>query len=176
MRGSEGPASLIGFVHEVLRTSGSVLQTALCYLEAIRSKVPELVEKEKNGTGVQGEIELTYRVVQGNLEAEEWRELVLDSVMANFIVVDLDARDPDMMPATKVPEHDETALPIPTSAPTLSANTSLSGLKSHIAQVNLAKKHKTPSGPLAPMPPLPSPLLCPRRTFLASLILASKCM
>jgi hypothetical protein len=35
---------LRGFVHKVLgrsRTSGSVLQTALCYLEAIRSKVPE---------------------------------------------------------------------------------------------------------------------------------------
>jgi hypothetical protein len=32
-----------GFVHEVLcrsRTSGSILQTALCYLEAIRAKVP----------------------------------------------------------------------------------------------------------------------------------------
>ncbi|KAJ3710916.1 hypothetical protein DFJ43DRAFT_1169288, partial [Lentinula guzmanii] len=27
---------------------------------------------------------------------------------------------------------------------------------------------------LAPLPPLPSPLLCPRRAFLASLILASK--
>ncbi|KZP34733.1 hypothetical protein FIBSPDRAFT_1035709 [Athelia psychrophila] len=172
---------LKGFVHEVLRrsrTSGSVLQTALCYLEAIRSKVPELVEKEKNGTGVQGEIDLTYRVVQGDLEAEEWRELALDSVMANFIhldaAVDLDVRDQDTVPATKVPEHDEIVLPISTPAPTLSATTSLSGLKSHIAQVNLAKKHKTPSGPLAPMPPLPSPLLCPRRTFLASLILASK--
>src|SRR6267154_5994038 len=38
-----------GFVHEVLchsRTSGSVLQTALCYLEAICMKVPELVTRE----------------------------------------------------------------------------------------------------------------------------------
>ncbi|KZP06767.1 hypothetical protein FIBSPDRAFT_303144 [Athelia psychrophila] len=49
-----------------------------------------------------------------------------------------------------------------------------SELKSHIAQVNLATKHKTPSGPLAPMAPLPSLLLCPRRTFPASLILTSK--
>jgi PHO85 cyclin-5 len=41
-----------GFVHEALRqsrTSGSVLQTALCYLEAICVKVPELVKKEKTG-------------------------------------------------------------------------------------------------------------------------------
>ncbi|KAG6866726.1 hypothetical protein C0991_011385 [Blastosporella zonata] len=46
------------FVHEVLRrsrTSGCVLQTALCYLEAIRSKVPALVRAEKAGEGVQGE-------------------------------------------------------------------------------------------------------------------------
>ena len=40
------------FVREVLkhsRTSGSILQTALCYLEAIRSKVPEVLRDEKMG-------------------------------------------------------------------------------------------------------------------------------
>ncbi|KZP06768.1 hypothetical protein FIBSPDRAFT_902555 [Athelia psychrophila] len=63
-----------GFVYEVLRWS-----------QAICSKVPELVETEKNGTG---EIDLTYRVVQSDLEAEEWRELALDSDMANFIYLD----------------------------------------------------------------------------------------
>lgn len=70
-------------VYEILRrsrTSGKVLQTALCYLEAIRSKVPELAEKEKNDTSIQGEIDLTYRIVQGDLEGEEWRGLALDSV------------------------------------------------------------------------------------------------
>lgn len=182
---SSQPQQLVplkGFVHEVLRrsrTSGSVLQTALCYLEAIRSKVPELVEKEKNGTGVQGEIDLSYRVVQGDLEAEEWRELALDSVMASFIdmdaAVDSDARDLDAMPTMKVPEHREVmALQLSHSAQSLSASSSMAGLKSHIAQQTLAKKPKVPSGPLPPMSPLPSPLLCPRRTFLASLILASK--
>jgi len=40
----------------------------------------------------------------------------------------------------------------------------------------LAKKAKSPCPPLPPLPPLPSPLLCPRRAFLASLILASKFM
>ena len=80
-----------GFVHEVLRhlqTSGCVFQTALCYLEAIRSKVPQLVEKEKAGHGVQGEPDLTDRIVQGNLEAKEWRELSPDSIMADFIHLD----------------------------------------------------------------------------------------
>ena len=55
-----------GFVHEVLRrsrTSGSVLETALCYLEAIHIKIPELVEKEKMGDGVQGEPDLSDKIV-----------------------------------------------------------------------------------------------------------------
>jgi hypothetical protein len=52
------------FIHEALRrsrTSGTVLQTALCYLEAIRPKVLELVEKEKIGDGVHDEPDLTDR-------------------------------------------------------------------------------------------------------------------
>jgi hypothetical protein len=36
------------------------------------------------------------------------------------------------------------------------------------------RKMKSPSPPLEPLSPLPSPLLCPRHAFLASLILASK--
>ncbi|KZP23170.1 hypothetical protein FIBSPDRAFT_889810 [Athelia psychrophila] len=65
----------------------------------------QLVKKENNGTGVQGEIDLTYRAAQGSLEAEEWCELALDSLMANLIhldaAVDSDAQDPNSMPATK---------------------------------------------------------------------------
>jgi hypothetical protein len=40
------------FVHEVLkrsRMSGSIMQTALCYLEAVRSKVPEILRDENLG-------------------------------------------------------------------------------------------------------------------------------
>ena len=63
-----------GFVHEVLRhsrTSGCVFQTALCYLKAIRVMVPQLVEKEKTGDGVQGEPDLANRIIQGDPKAEE---------------------------------------------------------------------------------------------------------
>jgi hypothetical protein len=35
------------------------MQMALCYLEAICTKIPELVEKEKIGDGVQGEPDLS---------------------------------------------------------------------------------------------------------------------
>ena len=80
-----------GFVYEVLCqlcTSGSILQTALCYLEAICSKAPLLMGKEKMGEGVQEEPDLSGKIVQGDLEAEEWREFSLDSVMASFIHMD----------------------------------------------------------------------------------------
>ncbi|KII92886.1 hypothetical protein PLICRDRAFT_51214 [Plicaturopsis crispa FD-325 SS-3] len=105
------PSNLVplkGFVHEVLRrsrTSGSVLQTALCYIEAVRAHVPALAEREKNGEGVRGEVDDSNRIEYAPTEDAE-----------------------------------------PTPAPPK----------------------------LPPLPPLPSPLLCPRRTFLASLILASK--
>jgi hypothetical protein len=45
--------SLKNFVHDVLKRSrapGSVLETAQCYLEAIRTKVPEILRDEKGGT------------------------------------------------------------------------------------------------------------------------------
>ncbi|KZP16941.1 hypothetical protein FIBSPDRAFT_41257 [Athelia psychrophila] len=145
--------------------SGSVLETALCYLDVIHSKVPELIEREKNGTAVPGEIDCMCRVAQGDLEAEEWCELPFGSVMANFIrldaAIDLDVRDPDTMTATKVLEYDEVLPPLLRSAPTLSVNSFLSGLKSHIAQIILAKKYKTPSVPLPPMPPLTASLPTP---------------
>ena len=46
-------APIKGFVHEVLcrsRTSGTVFQTALCHLEAICSRVPDLVWKEEHAS------------------------------------------------------------------------------------------------------------------------------
>jgi PHO85 cyclin-5 len=71
-----------------------------CYLEAIRAKVLELVEKEKEKTGdrVQGEPNLSGKIVQGDINAEG---LSLDSVMADFIhmdaAVDANATETDAM-------------------------------------------------------------------------------
>ncbi|KAJ7048466.1 hypothetical protein C8F01DRAFT_95343 [Mycena amicta] len=67
-----------GFVHEVLRrsrTSDSVLQTTLCYLEAIRLQVPELVSKEQSEEGTYMQYESKSRVMPATptelaLEAE----------------------------------------------------------------------------------------------------------
>ena len=79
---------------------------ALCYLEAIHSKVPDLVQKEKMGEGVQGELDLLGKIVQGDLNAEEWRELSLDLVMADFIHMDaavsINSTEVDTMATIKV--------------------------------------------------------------------------
>ncbi|KIJ18938.1 hypothetical protein PAXINDRAFT_166854 [Paxillus involutus ATCC 200175] len=153
-------ASMKGFVHEVLRrsrTSGSVLQTALCYLEAIRAKIPELVIREKLGLGTTAVAELDDRITQGQVgvdtdlggrtystQASSSSSSLLDTVRINPVTYESDGSF-----STEL-ELDADKVPI--------------------------DKPKTSSPSLPPLPLLPSPLLCPRRTFLASLILASKFM
>jgi hypothetical protein len=66
-------ALMKGFVHEVLHcscTSGSVLQTALCYLEAIRAKVPELATQEKEVPGSTCQKESVERIIQGDVSTD----------------------------------------------------------------------------------------------------------
>lgn len=152
-------APMKGFVHEVLRrsrTSGSVLQTALCYLEAIRAKVPELVSREKGCPGSTCEKESAERIVQGEVSAfcagldgsssslqMSAGNGLLDTIRVNPLTLEADSTFAEpVFDAEKVSPH----------------------------------KPKQSSSSLMPLPPLPSPLLCPRRTFLASLILASKFM
>ena len=92
--GKPGVAPLQGFVQELIRrsrTSGTVLQTALCYIEAVRRKLPEIAKAS--------------------------------AAPAKETTPDETSQDSELV---------------------------------------------------SPEPLIPSPLLCPRRTFLASLILASK--
>lgn len=142
-----------GFVHEVLRrsrTSGCVLQTALCYLEAIRARIPELVQQEKSGQGIRGEPEMVSRITPATAA-----EIEQDALLSNQDnIIDTDTPDEAVMDTVKIHDADcETAI---------------------VVDADILKKPKGPSPPLTPLPPLPSPLLCPRRAFLASLILASK--
>jgi PHO85 cyclin-5 len=130
-----------GFVHEVLRrsrTSGCVLQTALCYLEAIHPKVNQLVTLEKAGKGFRGE------PVPRALVFDEHEPLDGLSNLTEILV-----------PTVKVSDCD--SIDLCPNIPSL--------------------PEATPGLPLVEsMDPseLPSPLLCPRRAFLAALILASK--
>ena len=151
-----------GFVHEVLRrskTSGTVLQTALCYLEAIRSKVPELLSLERQGLGVKGEPTPTSQIVPAT-EAELEYEATIASISLQVLSTSNDTMDTVRITDGFFSCSETLSQSIPTSV------TSNDGLGT--------QKPKSPTPPVTPLPPLPSPLLCPRRAFLASLILASK--
>ena len=129
------------FVHEVLRrsrTSGIVLQTALCYLEAVRPGIPNLLREEK--LGIRAYYEPETRILPAT-EAEIAQEAVLN-VLENS--EESEGND-DGMNTVRVADdtHDFDSEPNETF--------------SHLTSASL-----------------PSPLLCPRRTFLASVILASK--
>ncbi|KAK0195384.1 hypothetical protein F5146DRAFT_283990 [Armillaria mellea] len=150
---SDGPNKTLiplkGFVHEVLRrskTSGSVLQTALCYLAAIRPNVLELVQLEKTGQGPRGEPELADRITPAT-QAELEMELALS--LDTLVDPGSDAMDTVKM---SMESSDKMSTDTPPGD-------------------NHERKTELP-----PAPPMPSPLLCPRRAFLASLILASKFM
>ncbi|KLO14634.1 hypothetical protein SCHPADRAFT_927776 [Schizopora paradoxa] len=141
------------YVHEVLRrsrTTCSVLQSALCYIEAIRKKIPELAELEKSGKANRGDFVIEDRIEVGDESLQSETSSSLS-----------DCPTETMSTETIVPDSVQTV----TQDQTSTAQTENDGG---------LKKRKGPSKPLPPLPPLPSPLLCPRRAFLAALILASK--
>ncbi|KAJ8089811.1 hypothetical protein PM082_018387 [Marasmius tenuissimus] len=156
------------FVYEVLRrsqTSGTVLQVALCYLEAIRPKVSELLRQEKSGEGYKAGPELDSRITPA-MEAAKLDSQTTDDSRCGSEVPTLVVHDAD-----KVSDCNADCADASTSTfvdwPENMVPLSLIGN-------DALKKPNSTSPPLAPLPPLPSPLLCPRRVFLASLILASK--
>ncbi|KAH6914305.1 hypothetical protein BKA70DRAFT_1421087 [Coprinopsis sp. MPI-PUGE-AT-0042] len=156
---TEAPAPLVpvrGFVHEVLkrsRTSGGVLQTALCYLEAIRPKLAELIRQEKEGTGMRGDSEPLSTITPATDE-----ELALEAELAK-------AEDEAVAYASasidtvRIDDDCQLASPSANDEP---------------PEIRPSSPPKPSATEYAALPPLPSPLLCPRRSFLAALILASK--
>ena len=161
-RGTAAP--LKTFVHEVLRrsrTSCSVLQTALCYIEALRSRIPELVHQEQTGEGIRGEVDQGVRVLPPDDPRlhESPKEVDIDEFIDTVHFPSSESQFCDDAPPT-VRMLDDSLLTMPDTT----------------ASCQVEKKSRTSSDDLPSLPPLPSPLLCPRRTFLASLILASKFM
>lgn len=155
-------APIKGFVHEVLRrsrTSGTVLQTALCYLEAIRLKIPDLVQKEKlcfSSSSPAGLDDERISQDEGSID------------------YDTGLGGPALAP--DVPPSSGLLATIRINPISYEADASFSIEPGLDADKVLAHKSKIRNTSLPPLPALPSPLLCPRRTFLASLILASKFM
>jgi len=159
-RGNTAP--LKTFVHEVLRrsrTSCSVLQTALCYIEALRPKIPELVHQEQSGEGIRGEVDHGARVLSQDDPHfhDSPKEVNIDEVIDSAHLTNSESQYSDDAPPT-VRMLEDGLHPMPDVT----------------GQYEVEKKSRTLSEDLPTLPPLPSPLLCPRRTFLASLILASK--
>lgn len=146
------------FVKEVLyrsRTTRPVLESALCYIEAVRKKIPELVKKEEQGLGVWGEPVSDNRIEK---EADE-----ASASSASF----------DFPPNSSSDKAKTELMSADSNAPTiLQMDAALPCIE--LSQDALKRKRGKPTEPLPPLVPLPSPLLCPRRTFLAALILASK--
>lgn len=156
-----------GFVHEVLRrsrTSAGVLQTALCYLEAVRRKVPHLVQKQKLAStqGLYFDIDdAEPRIIIGDPE-----EIVADDQAQPASTQN--GCDWNMIPTVRISDDGQQALP---TAP-LSQRLFFSPASDILSDAE--QPHTVSGAPSAS--PSPSPLLCPRRTFLACLILASKFM
>jgi len=150
-----------GFVHEVLRrsrTSGCVLQTALCYLEAIRSKIPEIARQENAGIQAEDSPERITMATEAELDLHHHTG---SSLSWDSIINTEKYQDEDVMATVRVHDDDldichsiRSCLPqVPDPGPKLQPSNGQTSCSTS---------------------PLPSPLLCPRRAFLASLILASK--
>jgi len=142
-----------GFVHKVLRcsrTSGSVLQTALCYLEAIRPRISELIQL---GEAYEGETELAERITVAT-EAELAQEAEFNIGTDTILVHESD----DSMDTVRVSD-----------SYSYSGSTVVGSGISEDGQSTL-KKAKGPSPVFPTLPPLPSPFLCPRRALLSFLL------
>jgi hypothetical protein len=141
-----------------------VLQTALCYIQAIRSKIPELVHQERTGEGIRGEVDQSARIVfSDDLRLQESpKEVGINEIIDPVHLVGAECRSNEEAPLT-VRMLDDNSLAV------CEVSSCQSGS-------DVEKKARTHPEDLPILPPLPSPLLCPRRTFLASLILASKFM
>ena len=149
-----------GFVHEVLRrsrTSGCVLQTALCYIEAVRPRIPELLQRQKMGWK---EPELADRIILAtDAELQQHAE---ESMSLEFLIDTDQCIGADPMLSTKT---------------TARSDAQGSGLTPVAGEPNSNSTQTPKQSDLIPSTvELPSPLLCPRRSFLAALILASKFM
>lgn len=151
-----------GFVHEVIRrsrTSGCVLQTALCYLEAIRPKISDL-QKERLGQSVCRDTYTSDRILPATeieLRPETEHCATEKSGIGHFTAVP----SMDIFSSVRLVETQTSDTP---PFPNSQFQKSL-----HQASYPQDDSSNTISMP-------PSPLLCPRRTFLASLIIASKFM
>ncbi|EIN11846.1 hypothetical protein PUNSTDRAFT_111874 [Punctularia strigosozonata HHB-11173 SS5] len=174
------------FVLEVLRrskTSATVLQTALCYIAAVRPKIPELVAREKAGLGdadaMPMEERITVEIPTDNeqINADDvnkaQKTAISDDGKTECYVPQLQMCTPRSEGCDTVRIADDERPAGPARAASFGAEPFTLAKPSNVDAFSTSPTFASQTT-LPPLPPLPSTLLCPRRTFLAALILASK--
>lgn len=136
------------YVYEIVRrsrTTRSVLQSAICYIEAVRPHIPAVIE-------------------QGRLRnALEQAPRIEDRIEVNLDTPSNIGHSAGAISTETSHPHTRTLAQHLPSSPATS-----------LGDGKRRKRRNSPSKPLPPLPDMPSPLLCPRRSFLAALILATK--
>ncbi|TRM69466.1 hypothetical protein BD626DRAFT_563211 [Schizophyllum amplum] len=147
LQSTSGDATLMpirAFVCHILRhsrTTSGVLQSALCYIEGIRGKLPEIAARE------------AHRATPRTRSA---KPLQTHLSIANISQLDIAALGHDASPSRIVaPPAGMRPDPMISAPHPLRKSASAASLEDADAQA-------------------PSPLLCPRRTFLAALVLSHK--
>lgn len=173
--------SIKAFVYEVLRrskTSGCVLQTALCYLEAIRGQVNHLQQREKAGLGSQSEVDQGSKIVQfDDLPEEEKRRIrqLEEEEAAQDAQPPVSPSLSDGAATVRVLDDMELSAPVASFSIPIAGQATQGGSFNGSLAPQVAAMPAQALAPVVPSQPhLPSPLLCPRRAFLAALILATK--
>lgn len=173
--------SIKAFVYEVLRrskTSGCVLQTALCYLEAIRGQVNHLQQREKTGLGSQDKADQGGKIVLFDDLPEEEKQRIRqleEEEAAQDAMTSVSAPLSDGAATVRVLDDLELSAPVASfSIPIAGQSTNGGSFQGSLAPQTSVMPAPNLRPVTPPQPQLPSPLLCPRRSFLAALILATK--
>lgn len=155
---------LRAFVHDVLRRSRTMwpaVQVALCYLDALRDKVPEAIAEVNKAEGLPA-AEAALDSLFGAQPAEGKGSLAASNPALNPVTQ-------LVSPPSSEDGENETNQEVrqgPDAMVTASADAQ--------ERARRTRRRRIPPVPATPLPPRPSPLLCPRRMFVAALILACK--
>ena len=167
---------LKNFVHEILKrsqTSGSILQIALCYLEAIRSKISDISHDKKHGIrshfmlestispATEAELEI-YKIKSQQPNDEMYEIRLVESTILptiNNILTNLEPQQSftSTDDIVKMASQLDRRVAVGSNGLDIASSLAVQPAISTIASASL-----------------PSPLLCPCKMFLASLILALK--
>jgi len=155
---------LRAFVHDVLRRSRTMwpaVQVALCYLDALRDKVPDAIAEVNKAEGLQV-AEAALDSLFGAQPSEGKGSLAASNPALNSVTQ-------LVSPPSSEDGENETNQDVrqgPDAMATASADAQ--------ERARRTRRRRIPPVPATPLPPRPSPLLCPRRMFVAALILACK--